>query len=330
MTIQAQANSKRPKPLFHSQQSFSKAWASWLSAHGMAFRLSIRNLITHPLTTLLTLLSLAVTLSLPGASYLTYKNTKLLLAGWDKGTTITSFLNENVSLEQAHELVRAIEARDEVFEAIYQSPEQALQEFRELSGLKEVIDSLPSNPLPGVITIYPNQGFQKASSLSQLQGFLQGFSEIQSVEIDLDWVQKMNAYLHFGKALTLVIGILVGLTVILVIANIIRLTLERHKDETEVLSLIGATKYFIARPFLYRGFWYGLFGGVFSFGLLSIVIDYLQKPMDKLSFLYQQPFLIYNLGLGETFILLAISGGLGLTGAWIAVRSQLSNLNQYA
>jgi cell division transport system permease protein len=325
-----ETNPKRTKPLFQPERSFSKLWVSWLSAHGMAFRLSIRNLLMHPLTTLITLLSLAVTLSLPGASYLTYKNTKLLLAGWDKGTTITAFLQENISLDQAQELVRAVESREEVFEALYQSPEQNLQEFRELSGLKDVIDSLPSNPLPGVITIYPNQGYEKASALSQLQGFLQGFPEIQSVEIDLDWVQKMNAYLHFGKALTLVIGILVALTVILVISNIIRLTLERHKDETEVLSLIGATKYFIARPFLYRGFWYGLLGGIFSFGLLSIVIDYLQKPMDKLSFLYQQPFMIYNLGLGETLILLLISGGLGLTGAWIAVRSQLSSLNKYA
>ena len=239
-------NMKRAKPLFLPEASFAKLWTSWLAAHAMSFRLSLHNLLMHPLTTLLTLLSLAVTLSLPGASYLIYKNTTLLLSGWDKGTTITAFLNDQVSLEQAHTLVNAIESRDEVFEALYQTPEQALQEFRALSGLQEVIDSLPSNPLPGVITIYPNSGYQKASSLSALQGFLQGFSEIQSVEIDLDWVQKMNAYLHFGKALTLVIGILVALTVILVIANIIRLTLERHKDETAVLSLIGATKYFIA------------------------------------------------------------------------------------
>jgi cell division transport system permease protein len=320
---------KKAKPFFHPEHSFlnAKFWASWLAAHGVAFRLSLRNLLTKPLSTLLTLLSLAVTLSLPGASYLTYKNTKLLLAGWDKGTTLTAFLNDNISLEQSHELVRAIESRPEVFEALYQTPEQALQEFRELSGLKEVIDSLPSNPLPGVITIYPRQGYEKASSLSQLQGFLQNFPEVQSVEIDLDWVQKMNAYLHFGKALTLVIGLLVGLTVILVISNIIRLTLERHKTETEVLSLIGATKYFIARPFLYRGFWYGLLGGVFSFGLLSIIVDYLQKPMDKLSFLYQQPFLIYNLAFEETLLLLALSAALGLIGAWIAVRSQLNNVN---
>ncbi len=323
-------SAKKMKSLFQPEQSFYKLWSHWLSAHRMAFRLSIRNLLTHPLTTLLTLLSLAVTLSLPGASYLTYKNTALLLSGWDKGTTLTAFLQEDISLEQAHTLVHLIESREEVFEALYQTPEQSLQEFRERSGLKDVIDSLPRNPLPGVITLYPNPGYQKSSHLSQLQGFLQSLAEIQSVEIDLDWVQKMHAYLHFGKALTLVMGILVALTVILVIANIIRLTLERHKDETEVLTLIGATKYFIARPFLYRGLWYGLLGGVFSFGLLSIMIDYLQKPLDKLSFLYQQPFLIYNLNLGETLLLFFLSGGLGLMGAWLAVRSQLRHFNQYA
>lgn len=321
---------KKANPFFHPRRSFSSRWANWLTSHAMAFRLTLRGLLTKPIGTLITLLSLAITLSLPGVCYLTYKNAQMLLAGWDKGTTLTAFLNEGVGLDQAHALVQAIESRPEVLEVNYQSPEQALQEFRELSGLKDVIDSLPSNPLPGVVTIYPNSGYQKASSLSQLQAYLQSLQDIQSVEIDLDWVQKMQAYLHFGRALTLVIGLLVALTVILVISNIIRLTLERHKTETEVLSLIGATKYFIARPFLYRGFAYGLLGGIFSFGLLSIMIDYLQKPMDKLSFLYQQPFLIYNLGFEEMALLFLISAALGLIGAWIAVRSQLRSLHTYA
>lgn len=330
MGMSANMNVKKKIALFHSTPSFTTSWRNWLSAHGMAFSLSIRTLLLNPLTTLITLLSLAVTLCLPSASYLLYKNATLLLSGWDKGTTISIFLQDQVSFDKANALLKSLETRPEVAEVRYQSPEQALQEFRELSGLKDVIDSLPNNPLPGVITLYPSPAYERTSTLSQLQGFLQGLPEVQSVEIDLDWVQKMHAYLHFGKALTLVIGILVGLTVILVIGNIIRLTLERHKEETAVLSLIGATRYFIARPFLYRGFWYGLLGGVFSFALLSIVIDYLQKPMDKLSFLYQEPFLIYNLNVEETLILLMISGGLGLIGAWIAVQAQLRTFKLYA
>ncbi len=124
----------------------------------------------------------------------------------------------------------------------------------------------------------------------------------------------------------LVLATLLGLAVLLIIGNTIRLEIQNRHAEIEITKLIGATNGFIRRPFLYTGLWYGLFGGIIAWLLVAISILLISGPVAQLAMLYQSAFDLSSLDITTTLLLLSGSAGLGLLGSWIAVGRHLSEI----
>ncbi|MGD8406998.1 MAG: FtsX-like permease family protein, partial [Thiohalophilus sp.] len=114
--------------------------------------------------------------------------------------------------------------------------------------------------------------------------------------------------------------------VLLVVGNTIRLAIQNRRDEIVIIKLIGGTDAFIRRPFLYTGFWYGLFGGVIAWLLVSVSLWILNDPVEKLAGLYQNSFSLSGLNAQTTGILLLSGVLLGLIGSWIAVGRHLRDI----
>ena len=93
------------------------------------------------------------------------------------------------------------------------------------------------------------------------------------------------------------------------------------------MSLVGATEAFIRRPFLYTGFWYGLFGGLIAVLLVSLSLALIRLPLQRLLLSYQSHFELITPGISGTLLVLLGGGILGLLGAALAVRRHLQNLN---
>ncbi|WP_259566979.1 cell division protein FtsX [Candidatus Berkiella aquae] len=113
------------------------------------------------------------------------------------------------------------------------------------------------------------------------------------------------------------------------VGNTIRLSLERHHEEMEVLNLIGATQAFIRRPFLYRGMLYGTFGGMIALLVTYCVVHALTSPTEQLLSLYQGIFTLENLTFYDTVAFLVASILLGWLGAVFAFVQQRRALNEY-
>ena len=122
----------------------------------------------------------------------------------------------------------------------------------------------------------------------------------------------------------LVLATLLGLAVLLIVGNTIRLEIQNRRAEIEITKLIGATNAFIRRPFLYTGFWYGLFGGLIAWLLVALSITVLKGPVSNLAVLYESAFDLSSLDWRTILILIAGSGLLGLFGSWLAVGKHLS------
>lgn len=294
----------------------------YLHHHFSALRLGLKNILLTPITSIVTIIALGVSLTLPIVCFLLYQNMLSLTHGWDKGTSLTIYLNKNVSNPQALALKARLEQIPEVSKVSYQTPQEALNEFKQLSKLGNVVDTLPHNPIPGVITVHPIASINAAPFLENLRTDLLKQSEVHQIDVDVDWVQKLQAILKLGSALTIVIACLVGLGVILVVGNTIRLALERHRSEIEVLSLIGATRSYIARPFLYRGFIYGVLGAFLAYLIALLSIYYLKPVVESLALLYQKSYSLDSLNGYALLILFIASGLLGIIGAKIAVLSK--------
>jgi cell division transport system permease protein len=144
------------------------------------------------------------------------------------------------------------------------------------------------------------------------------------VQLDLQWVRRLQAITVIAQRAVLVLASLLGMAVLLIVGNTIRLEIQNRRTEIEITKLIGATNAFIRRPFLYTGFWYGLFGGVIAWLLIAMSVTLLGGPIAHLAQLYQSSFDLSSLDLITILMLLGGSSLLGLAGSWLAVGRHLS------
>ena len=111
---------------------------------------------------------------------------------------------------------------------------------------------------------------------------------------------------------------LLGLAIIVVIGNTIRLEIQNRREEIEVTKLIGASNAFVRRPFLWSGFWFGLFGSLMALGLVWYGLYLLQPAVARLAGLYQGNLGVLSLGLEDSALIVASGITLGLVGSWVA------------
>ena len=119
---------------------------------------------------------------------------------------------------------------------------------------------------------------------------------------------------------------LLGIAIIVIIGNTIRLDIENRREEIEVTKLIGASNAFVRRPFLWTGFWYGLFGGLMALGLVYYGLFLLQGPVARLAGLYQGNIAIASMDAREAAGVVGIGILLGLFAAWLTATRHMRRI----
>ena len=119
---------------------------------------------------------------------------------------------------------------------------QALAEFRTQSGFGAALDALTDNPLPNVLTIRPAPGATSPAQLEALRGYLLAWPEVDSVQLDRDWVLRFSAILDLLRSVVLITAVLLGAGVIAVVGNTIRLEILNRRAEIEVTKLVGGSQ----------------------------------------------------------------------------------------
>jgi len=235
--------------------------------------------------------------------------------------TVTLFLKSNISEQQAKDRAELLSDLPQVVNVEVITRDEAMADFRQITGFAETLETLDDNPLPHVLIITPKLSLLGVTD-QDIQKFaqkLEVYQEVDSVQIDVEWIQRLRAILRIANRIILVVSILLGMTVLLVVGNTIRLDIENRKEEITVTRLIGATNAYIRRPFLYNGIWLGLFGGVISLVIVNVALLFLLEPVSQLSTLYGGRFTLQGLDGLMTLEILLASSLLGLLGAWLAV-----------
>ena len=296
----------------------------WVLRHIQVSLASLGRLVRLPLSTLMTSAVIGIALALPVGLHVALGHLQAISGGWDGAATISLFLKQDVKTETAEKLAQKLKAKPEVAEVEFVSREAALDEFRQLSGFGEALDALDSNPLPALLVIKPTREHSNPTSTQQLIKELDLLSEADLVQLDMQWVRRFHALTEIARRGVFVLATLLGLAVLLIVGNTIRLEIQNRHAEIEISKLIGATNAFIRRPFLYAGFWYGLFGGIIAWLLVTVSILTLDDPVSQLASLYHSSFELSLVNLMTTTVLLGGSALLGLLGAGISVGRHLS------
>lgn len=297
---------------------------NYLLRHAQVALASLGALWRQPLATLMTILVIGIALALPAGLYVLHKNIEQLSGEWQQASRISLFLKANVKDGRGEQLAEQLRSWPDIQKIDFQSSSQSLQEFRSVSGLGEVLDSLPENPLPGVIIIEPVADATANTAHTDLLERLEKLQEVDLAQLDMQWLQRLQQLNATGQRGIAVLAAMLSLSVLLVIGNTIRLAILNRQTEIKVIKLVGGTNAFVRRPFLYTGFWYGLIGGFIAWLTVLMALLILSGPVNQLAALYESQFSLQWLS-GSLFIALPLCGLLlGVLGAWLAVGRHLS------
>lgn len=297
---------------------------NYLLRHLQVMLFTLGRIWRQPLASLMTFMVIGIALALPASLYVLLKNIEQVSTQWDDVAQISLFLKQDINDQKAQKLATELKVWPEITNVSYQSASKSLEEFRKLSGLDSLLDTLPTNPLPAVIIVQPDGKNLQADVIGDLVSRLEALPDVELAQLDMEWLQRLRSINETGQRGISILGLLLSLSVLLVIGNTIRLAILNQQSEIRVIKLVGGTDTFIRRPFLYTGFWYGTLGGFVAWITLLITMGLINGPINELASQYNSQFTLTWLS-GSMMLFLPFTGMLlGVMGAWLAVGRHLS------
>lgn len=291
-------------------------YLNWQSA-----KLALHKTVRQPFGSLLTLLMLAVALALPLSLYLTISS----IQGWLGKVTavpqITLFMELSAEEADLSAVNSTLHKHPKVQSYSFVSKSQALKDMEKRSGLQGLTDNLGSNPLPDAFIVTPKS--LPPHELELLQKELSGLPMVESAQFDAGWAKRLYGLVDMAGKLTWFISAALGLALILVTHNTIRMQILARKDEIEVAKLIGATDSFIRRPFIYHAMWQGIFASLLAWGLTSWLVIEANPAVQAFAYLYNESIALRGLTPQELLAVVCISTILAITGARLAADHHL-------
>jgi cell division transport system permease protein len=291
----------------------------WLRDHLRAGRAAAATARAAPLSTVLSVLALAAALVLPVTGYAVVDGLARIAARFDTDSQIALYLLPGVDAKSREALERSLRARPGIKSVRTITREQALAELEATEGVRDLLAGLAGNPLPDAIVVRP--AVRSRDALGALKAELARLPGVASAQGDAAWVERLDTIARTGTLLIGALAALLGIAVVAVTFNTIRLQVLTRRDEIEIASLVGATPGWLRRPFLYFGMLQGAAAGLVATGtgaaLLWVANARLGDTLSGLGAGATIP--VMTLQLALTVVL--ASAFLGWLGAWLSLGS---------
>jgi cell division transport system permease protein len=232
---------------------------------------------------------------------------------------VVAYLKDSASQQDIVALESSLQQMPEVSSVSYVSKAKAYQDFvARHPDEADVINSLPNNPLPASIQI----NLTDPNNYVDVFTYLNNQPAVDQVMNIKQTVDQLNTVIGVLQAGGTVIMVIVGLIVLFIVVNTIRLAVVARADEIEIMRLVGASDAFIRWPFIFEGALVGLIGAAITILILflsqgpvtSFLADYFRVlPIEE------------GATMGETVALtvLGTGVGIGVLGSYVSVRSYL-------
>lgn len=225
---------------------------------------------------------------------------------------LEAFLREPMSPVEVDSLRSAVRAIDGVASVTYVSKAEAAKIFKEEFG-EDVLDVLAFNPLPPSLRINLAPGAITASGTRAVSDRVAAMAGVDTVIYRRALIELIDRRAEQFNSVTLGLGLLIGLSAILLVSNTIRLAIYAKRKLIRTMELVGATWSFIRLPFLLEGVIQGVLGGAVAAATLYLALDRLLPALSQEIAGYVQ--------VRPGFYLLILLAGLalGLVGSVISV-----------
>lgn len=300
----------------------------WLREHRFALAEAVRKLIKTPGSFAFNVLVVAIALALPIAGLTLLENIRPVTQQLAVEPEISVFLALDTPADQARALAsgirNALPLTSKKSRIEFISREQALENLKKKTGLADALTTLGQNPLPDAYII--RLANIDVAAVDVLAERLQALPGVKTVQVDSAWVKRLAAMLQVMRLALLLLAATLGVVVMAVIFNTVRLQVLTQREEIAVSRLIGATDAFIHRPFYYTGALLGICAGAVALAAVTLALQPLNGAIAEFAQLYASEFRLTALDPLIMLMLLAISATLGLLGATLSVRRHLARL----
>ena len=235
---------------------------------------------------------------------------------------VTARLADSLSEARRDRLVAEVEAMPGVASVEYVSPAQAMERLKD--SYREIGRELDLGDPDSPITLFASLeiSLTDPDASGDVSRSLTGRDEVERVLTKQAEYDTLLGIINVIRTVGLAGIGLVGLTVLFMIINTIRIAVYSRAGEIEIMRLVGASDSFIRWPFILEGILCGLIGAVVTIVLVAAAWDPIQPAMVEI---FQMPTAVSTQFLTTLSLLLFVVGlGIGALGSWISVRSYLT------
>jgi cell division transport system permease protein len=235
---------------------------------------------------------------------------------------VIGYINDGVATERIVELQDRLESLPEVASVDYVTKDEALEQFRRdlaAQGKEDLTRFTNTNPIPASLNVKLRDPRVAGDVVDVLQEPPGVISEVQETEKVVDAIVTISGVL---RTIGLIVLVMVGLTVLFIVVNTIRMAVMARADEIEIMRLVGASDAFIRWPFIFEGLFVGLLGAAVTLALLGLAAEPISQATATI--VSQVP-VGFDAQLAQQLTVMVLASGLALggIGAYISVRTYL-------
>jgi len=250
-------------------------------------------------------ISIALVLFMVGILGLVLLKSTQVANHFKEEVVITLFLKNDTSKKQIESLRSSLLKEDFTREIVFISKEEAAKFYSKDLG-EDFVSYLGTNPLKNSIDIYLNPDFVNPEKMLEISDRFQKNAFVFEVTYDKPLVTFLTKNIQKMSFWLLIISSFFGLIAMILINSSIRLSVYSKRFNIKTMQMVGATKGFISRPFIWSSIRLGFFGAFISLLGLAFVIYYLDQKIPTLQLLKDYITLAY-LGGGVLIISFMIS-----------------------
>ena len=296
----------------------------WISQHWQALGVTAKQFFFKPVSNFLSVAVIGIAFSFPLGIYTLLDNLQSFSDHFVHSPQISLFLEIDATESDIENINSRLESFDGITSFQFVSNEIALAQLQHESGMGDIALHLKKNPLPHAFIIHTQH--MPPDKLEENRLTLQQWPAVSYVQVDSDWTRKVHAFVKLGRVAVIMLSSLLGVALVIVIFNTIRLQILTKQEEIEVSKLIGATDHFIRRPFLYFGALQGVVGALIAWIIITVGAQKINDNLTELSQLYELSLRLNPLSLFQVLLLGVVAGFLGWLGARLSVAQHLSQI----
>jgi len=287
---------------------------------GFYIREALLSFRRSALMSMATILSITTILIIVGMFLLISINSSLFLKNIESQLEIIVYLEDDISNAGLNNLKNNITSIDGIKEVKFVSKEDAYQRLsKDLGEQKDILSAIETNPLPASFEIQ----IKDPKTIEPIANQIAEFKKVEEIEYGRETAERLLNFTYiFRRAGILVLALLIFAS-ILIISNIIKITVYARRNEIEIMSLAGATSWFIRWPFIIEGFLQGFISSFFSTIILyNFYFFAVNKVHQAIPFL---PLVVDNIDLLPLGIAIVLLGSLvGILGSIFSVGKYLN------